>query len=395
MSKTIRLGVFIWLCIFSMGAYAQNISEQARQKQELEQQIEFINKQLDSTQALQQSTVRGLNLLQQKITSRKSLLSNIETQIKQINDSIKKKENSIKVLQAEYEAMEFSYLQILYQAYTHRSRQVWVAHILASDNLRQAYRRWQYFRSYSQYLNQQAAQINQTGELLEDEISTFRKLRKETESLRGVQQKELTTLNLEERQSRQLISAMSRQEQTLKTQLQQKQREVEAINKEIERIMAEAEKSRTTASAKDVEANRVLAVNFEQNKGKLPWPLSQKVITEPYGQHNHPVLKGIKMPFNHGVGILGSRNEEVRAVFQGEVKQVFLNPLYNLCIMVQHGLYYTVYCGLGAVRVKPGDQVNVGTVLGTLAEIDGGYSLHFELRKGIDSQNPEQWLQKR
>jgi murein DD-endopeptidase MepM/ murein hydrolase activator NlpD len=102
------------------------------------------------------------------------------------------------------------------------------------------------------------------------------------------------------------------------------------------------------------------------------------------------------MPFNSGVGISGGRGDEVRAVFNGTVKQIVLVPGYNQCVLVQHGSYYTFYCKLSAVKVKIDDQVTTGDVLGTLAEIDGAYTLHFELWKGgTERLNPELWLRKR
>ena len=399
MRKGFRFLFLTGLCLCSLVVYAQNINEQTRQRQEIEKQIGLIDNQLTTNKNKQQSELKSLELLQQKISSRKELLSHFEEQIKQLNDSIKRNEGKIKVLTAEYDKLESSYLNMLYRAYTHRNRQVWAAYILASDNLKQGYRRWQYYKNYSQYLNRQAAEMKLTNASLNQESSRLRQLRAEIEGLKEEEQKALATLNQDELQSKQIVTNLSRKKQELETQLKQKQKELDAINKELARIMAQAEKGRTTASAKDAEANRQLATNFEQNKGRLPWPI-QGVVTEPYGQRNHPVLKGIKMPFNNGIGILGSRGDEVRAVFQGVVKRVYFQPGYNQCVLIQHGSYYTFYCRLESVKIKIGDTVATGDVLGTLAEIDGEFSLHFEVWKGMGSQNPagqnpEQWLRKR
>ena len=391
----IRFWFFMLLCIYATGAYAQDVGARTRQRQEFERQIELIEKQLSSTQAVQQTTLVNLNLLKQKIDSRKLLLSEIGVQVNQINDSIKRKEIDIKELRNEYEQLELAYLQILYQAYIHRNRQIWVAYLLASDNFRQAYRRWQYFKNYARHMNQRAAQMKWASAHLDNEISMLTKLRIEAEDLKADRQKELVTLSQEERQAKQMVTKLSAQERTLRTQLQQKQKELSAVNREISRIMSETEKNRKAATPKELETDRILAASFEENKGKLPWPLNQGVITEPFGQQNHPVLKGIKMPFNSGVGITGSRGDEVHAVFQGTVKKALLLPGYSQCVIIQHGSYYTFYCKLGSVKVKVGDKVATGDVLGVLADIDGVSSLHFELWNGTNKQNPEQWLRKR
>lgn len=395
MNKTIRFRLFLLLCICATGAAAQNLNEQSRLKQEIERQIEVLDKQITSNKELQQATIRELNLLQQKVAARKLLMVNINDQIKQLNDSINIKEKEIKALGEEYDKVEFSYLHVLYKAYTQRSRLIWATHILAGNNLSQAFRRWQYFKNYSRYLNQQTSIIKTANTLLNNEISLLHKLRSDTEELKKVQQTELTTLNQEELQSKKMVTLMLSQEQKLKAQLQEKQKERDALNKEMTRMTTEAEKERKAASSAEIESSKFLSTNFEQNKGKLPWPLNNGVITEPFGQHNHPVLKGIKMPFNNGVGITVNQGDVVRSIFEGVVKQIVFVPIYNQCIMVQHGSYYTFYCKLETINVKVGDKVTAGDVLGSLSKIDGEYTLHFEIWNGSTKQNPEQWLRKR
>ena len=134
-----------------------------------------------------------------------------------------------------------------------------------------------------------------------------------------------------------------------------------------------------------------LAGHFEQNKGKLPWPVSG-IITESYGQQVHPVYKNIKMPANNGITITTTKNAEVKTVFDGVVKQILMMPGYNICVLVQHGNYFTFYCKLASVSVKAGQTVSTGEVLGKL-EADGKAStLHFQVWKETTKQNPEAWL---
>jgi murein DD-endopeptidase MepM/ murein hydrolase activator NlpD len=133
---------------------------------------------------------------------------------------------------------------------------------------------------------------------------------------------------------------------------------------------------------------------FAENKGKLPWPVKEGVIIEKFGQHNHPVFKHIKLPFNNGVNIATSLNSEVMVVFDGVVKQILVMPGYNQCVLVQHGNYYTFYTKMEKVRVSAGDQVKTGEVLGILTESEGNSVLHFQLWQGTSKQNPEHWISK-
>ena len=67
-------------------------------------------------------------------------------------------------------------------------------------------------------------------------------------------------------------------------------------------------------------------------------------------------------------------------------------PGYNQCVLIQHGNYFTFYCKLKSVKVKAGDKVKTGQVIGSIDTINGQTQLHFETWKDTKPQNPEQWL---
>jgi len=388
------LGLLMLSLLMTVWVQAQSINAQNQRREQIEKEIALIDKQLSSNKAQQQNSLKQLSLLQQKIGSRRELLSEVDMQIARFNKAIQEKRQETERLRDEYETLEKSYLNLLYTAYTHRDKRVWLAYVLAGENFQQAYRRWRYFKSYSEYMRHQAVQMKQVGVLLETETAALQEQQEEALALQATRQQELSKLNEEERQSKQTIQAMTRQEKTLKAQQEAKQKELDKINKEMARLLAEEERKRKAAGA-TVQAQDVkLASEFEQNRGKLSWPVRQGFVTEKYGAQNHPVFKNIKLPFNNGIGILTQANEEVCAVFEGTVKQVLFMPGYNQCVLVQHGSYYTFYCKLSAVRVKVGDNINTGALVGIIAEIDGTHVLHFEVWKGTERQNPELWLSK-
>ena len=82
-------------------------------------------------------------------------------------------------------------------------------------------------------------------------------------------------------------------------------------------------------------------------------------------------------------------------MFDGVVKNVIAMPGYNMCVLVQHGSYFTFYCKLGQVSVKSGDKVSTGQVIGIVDTIDGQTQLHFQIWKEKTPQNPEIWLRTR
>ena len=108
---------------------------------------------------------------------------------------------------------------------------------------------------------------------------------------------------------------------------------------------------------------KALSSNFENNKGKLPWPTSKGVVTAYYGEHWHPVLKGIKI-YNNGVDISTDAGGRARAVFEGEVSGVIVLPGSGKAVMVRHGAYISVYANLVDVFVQKGDKLTTKQEIG-------------------------------
>ena len=98
------------------------------------------------------------------------------------------------------------------------------------------------------------------------------------------------------------------------------------------------------------------------------------------------------MPFNNGINLSLSEGEEIRAMFDGEVKNIIVMPGYNKCVLVQHGNYFSFYCKLGQVSVKTGDKVKTGQAIGRVDTIDRQTQLHFQIWKEKTPQNPESGL---
>ena len=135
--------------------------------------------------------------------------------------------------------------------------------------------------------------------------------------------------------------------------------------------------------------------NISKSKGKLPWPSSSHLVINEYGEHEHPVLKNLKVR-NNGIDIDMQDNPSVLSVFSGVVSRIIAIPGYNATVIVRHGSVLTVYTNLSDVYVKKDDKVKQGTKLGSIYRGDGVNKniLHFELWNEDLKQNPLTWLDK-
>lgn len=404
-------------------AQTREIESQKEMIKKLEADISYLDSQIKSTQKQKVNTLDGLVLLQRKIANRKKLLAGLDSEIKIQTREIGNTQNSIRLLERRLDTLEHYYRNMVYNAYKHRDTKVWFMYILASGNLEQGYRRWSYLKNYSKTMNSQAEKIRELKEEHTAQLARLQKLKSSNLAAQASRTKEYDKLTAEEKQGKAYAKSLEKRQNQYKKQLVQKRQQADRLAKEVERMIAaeikrqqelarrqaelarkaqsDTQKTSTSGQGKIISlemqeyaSNTKLSGSFAINKGKLPFPVASGVIVEQFGEHPHPTLKNVKLPFNNGINISTKPGAGVKAVFDGIVKQVIAIPGYNQCVLVQHGQYFTFYCKLAKVSVKVGDKVSTGGDIGTLETGGSTATLHFELWNGTTKQNPELWLKK-
>ena len=396
------LCIFSLVMLFLVQACAQDTSAQRSRRDRLEQEIAIIDGQLRENATRNSNALNTLSLVQQKIDLRRGLIKEGEQEIARLDGEVRRKQMRIDSLQVRLDTMTFYYNRLVKGAYKNRDARVWYMYILASENLAQGLRRYAFLRNLSREMNSQGVKINEAKKVLEGEKEQLGALRAEAAALLQERLAEMERLRREETTAQQTIQVLRKEKNNYQKQLSAKRKEVEALNKEIARIIAEAmkpaasTKKNAPASSKKAAApiDYTLAKEFASNKGKLPWPAEGPVV-EKFGAQYHPVYTQLKLPDNEGISIALSNGTQVKAVFDGVVKSVIVQPGYNKCVLVQHGDYFTFYCKLGSVSVKAGDKVKTGQVLGAVEPIGGSTQLHFQLWSSKGPQNPMPWLRPR
>lgn len=373
---------------------AQNTKAQENRKAALEKEIAEIDRQLKATSSKTTSALSTLSLVRKKISNRKALVAESDQAIAALEAEIRVRKAEVARIQGRLDTLSFYYGRLVRNAYKNRDSRIWYMYILSSRDLGQAWRRYSYLRDLSASMNVQARKIKETRAELEEEMAQLEQKQAEAREARTLRQQEVNKLQKEESESQALVNKLNKDKKRYQNELAAKHRQVEALNREIERIIRAAMESKGTRKGGKKPSAPIdykLGNEFSSNKGKLPWPAEGPVIDH-YGQHYHPVFKNVKLPFNNGMTIGLSKGTAVKAVFNGTVKQIVVMPGYNQCVLVQHGNYFSFYCKLGSVSVKPGEKVKTGQVLGTVDTIAGETALHFQIWEGRSPQNPELWL---
>ena len=382
--------VLLSLCLLlSLAASGQDVSKQSERKRKIEEEISFIDNQLKAITTKQKASTQQLTLIQRRVTNRRALINEIDKKIAVINDQMTAKQREINRLQKELDTLRTYHVNLIRNTYKNRDRRVWFMYLLSSENIGQGYRRFAFLRSLASAVRQQAGKIRDKQDELKVERDKMADIKAELQATRLERESEYKKLQNEEKKSKEDIRKLAKTEKQYRSDLAAKRKEVERLDKEIQKILrntvAEQKKDKT-------KVDTALSDQFAKNKGKLPWPVKQGVITERFGVHNHPVYTNLKLPDNPGVTISTTKNAEVFSVFDGEVRKIVVMPGYNQCVLVQHGSYFIFYCKLGKVSVKSGQKIKTGDKIGTLDADGNGSSLHFQVWNGTQKQNPEQWL---
>lgn len=375
---------------FASAASAQDTRAQEERKARLEREIAIIDRQLAENASQSSSMLSDLTLIRKNISNRKALVAEADAKVRRINDSIYITQKEINRLQARVDTLTSHYSRLVLSAYKNRDARIWYMYMFASDNLGQAFRRFGYFRNLSTHMKNEARTIRMMQDELAVRKDELAQMKASAEAVKKERVQELEKLRKDEAKADGVVKKLQKDRKKYQNQLAAKKKEVNALNREIARIIASA----MTVDSKKKEKKPVdlkLDGEFSKNKGKLPWPADGPVVSG-FGKHFHPVYKNLELPPNNGVDIALAKGTQVCSVFDGVVAQVIVMPGYNQCVLVQHGNYFTLYCKMKNLLVVQGDKVKTGQALGTIDTINGQTQLHFEIWKGKNPQNPENWL---
>ena len=158
------------------------------------------------------------------------------------------------------------------------------------------------------------------------------------------------------------------------------------INKSIDRVASVFEST---------PEGLTMSLNFENNKGRLPWPIDGGTIT---GEFGIQMIPGTKLKENNdGILITTNVGATIKCVADGEVSSVQdLDGEYQ-AVLVKHGKYFTLYNRLSSVNVTRGQNVRAGTVIGKVGanlQNDGLFEFQVITEKQ-QYQNPRNWLKRK
>ncbi len=181
--------------------------------------------------------------------------------------------------------------------------------------------------------------------------------------------------------------------QKLLAQMTDKERELAKRLIELEKSAAELERlitrlqTRSQGGSSRLRTYEEVISNFDSQSGKLPWPVSGRVI-----ENASPSMKGVTIQASHGT--------DIRCVEDGVVDyaRMFDGVGYGQMVIINHGKgYRTLYAHASALLVKEGQKVSKGQVIAKVGDTGSnrGPILYFEVWRGSEQLSARQWLMNR
>lgn len=403
-------------------------SDLETRKKALQEEIRQTSQLILETRKNKTASLSQLKALNKKLADRMRLINTIQTEINLLSTTITTNSKRIQELQFDLSRMRETYARLVKRAYMNRNQRSALLLFFSAKNIQQAYKRLYYLKTYTTYRKEQARLIEYTQNELSGKMQVLRTDLNSKQALLGNEEQEKKELSLEKKEQESTLSKLQKKEKTLKKELIKKEATKKKLDAEIRKVIEReiareraAVKAREAKAAKAAKASTTkpkttdpvkpaekrptptpeikmtpetaaLSGKFEANQGKLPWPVDKGAITETFGTHAHPVLKGITT-YNNGIDIATSKNAPVKAIYEGEVMGVVSIPGSGDAILIKHGEYLTVYSNLGRVTVEKGQKVKTGTVIGNAGENDEGVTeAHLEIWKGKTKLNPALWI---
>ena len=269
--------------------------------------------------------------------------------------------------------------------------------LFASDNINQAFRRFQYFKQYSKYRKEQANKIVSLQEEISNNIDSLDKRKIEKQNVVKENQSVRQTLNQDRIQQNNLYNNLLKDQKNYAVEIQEKEKQARLIDNEIQKLIrlaiAESNNNNNSSNFALTPEGRLISSNFQSNKGRLPWPVREGVITRRFGTQPHPVVRTTTINSN-GISIATSANSIAYSVFEGEVLSVYGFSGGNPGVLIRHGKYISNYQNLSSIFVKKGDKVMANDEIGIVFtnESTGKTVLKFNIFNELKPENPAIWL---
>lgn len=369
---------------------AQQSAERLRQEQLQLERLRQERSELEQRMQRLQSSARDVSAeranLERQATATSRVVRSLDQQLGSLYDEVENVNMGLARTQDE--------LRIKRAVLRHRVQEIYkrgplysVEALLSAQSIGSLVARYKYLHLVAQRDRALVQRVEALTGQIDSQRSLLVRLQTDVELNRRQKAEEEQRLRRLELQRGRTLAQIQAQAKQAESRLRQVQRDEQRIAG----VIAALEAARRRAEARPNAAPLPRSVTTS-DLGRLDWPVEGQIVYR-FGRLVNPNNTSIRW---NGIGIGAAEGTPVKAVAAGEV--VFAEPsgTYGLTVLVQHGGgAYSLYASLASARVRRGQRITKGEVIGTVGQSDPDLPprLHFEMRPrdGI-AVDPLEWL---
>ena len=369
------------------------------QKILLKKEINQINSLIADSRKKSKNLANELEDIQLKISVRDKLINVNNSQLNNLTNIISNQSDKLTDLETDLIKLKNEYEKIIYSSYKKRSTEMKLMFLFASENMNQAFKRFQYFKQYSKYRKKQADKIVLIQSQISNTIDSLSIRKNDKQKVIDENRIIKQTLNQEKNQQNRLFKNLIKSQKNYAIEINKKEKQTRLIDNEIKKLIqlaiAESNKDESSTNFALTPEGRLISTNFQANKGRLPWPVKEGVVVRRFGTQPHPVVRTTTINSN-GISLETSSKSVVYSVFDGIVLSVYGFSGGNPGVLIRHGKYISNYQNLSSIFVKKGDKINANDEIGIVFtnESTGKTVLKFNIFNELKPENPSIWLDK-
>ena len=414
MKKINFYSVFFFVFLINFSTFSQTRKQLEKQRKQLKSEIVKVNRLIFDVKKKEKNALEDLKDINKKIDVRSRLIKTINLEAKILEKEIKTNQKELDKLNKKLTALKVDYADMIFKSYKSKSQQSRTMFLLSSQNFYQAYKRLEYMKQYTSFRKKQGEEIvvqTKNVQKLNDSLLYQKKIK---DTLILSEKDEKAKIEIDKKSQEKLISTIKKKESKYKRDLKRKINQEKRVAAKIDKLIREAiARANRIAKEKAKKSNKkptttrknefilspeakALANKFELNKGKLPWPVKESIITRRFGKQPHPTIGGITIN-STGLHFTTKKGSYAESIFDGKVLGIQLTSEGRKNVLIQHGNYITAYNNLENSNVKTGDKVKVGQKVGKIFtdKVSGKTTLIFVLFKNTKRLNPSSWILKR
>lgn len=374
--------VLIVLFFFSLFTFHSSLLYAADPREELleiQKKLTEQKSKVNQTIKKEKSVLSELDQIDKTIKKKKEELRYFDARLSETHSKIRQVENDILLLDRKLDIRKKYLKERLNSLYKQRRGEI-VSILISARDYQDFIKRSRYIGSIAYYDSKQMKMYSEEINDLNINMKHMEILKNELETNKMNVKGKTEELQTERMKKNELFTSIRSKRQAYEEMVG----ELEESSKNLQDLIKqlEDEKAPLTVEGK----------GFDVLRGKLPWPVSGKVLA-PFGKYNDPKFN--ITTFRKGIEIGANSGDTVLAVSNGRVVYADWFKGYGLLLIINHGNgYHTLYAHLSEIFNKTGDIINRRQAVGKIGD-SGTFnvpSLYFEIRHKGKPVDPVEWL---